>query len=187
VEAAKGYFRRVIEDADYTIGTGFIGTPALLPALAKLGMTDLAEKVFLNRKLPGWLYQVERGATTIWERWDALGEDGTIYDPDMNSYNHYAYGAVCQFLFEDVAGVQPMAEAPGFDRVRLAPRVLPGLGHVEMWHDCRHGRIEAAWRIDGGRATYTVNLPEGVEGVADAALGGGTFGPGTHSFTLELT
>lgn len=164
-EAAKGYFRRVIEDADYLIGTGFIGTPALLPALTVLGMDDLAEKVFLNRKVPGWLYQVERGATTIWERWDAIGPDGEIYDPSMNSYNHYAYGAVCQWLFEDVAGVAPMADAPGFDRVRLAPTILPELGHVEMWHECRHGRIEAAWSIDGGRAIYTVTLPEGCEGV----------------------
>lgn len=186
-EAAKTYFRRVIEDAEYTIGTGFIGTPALLPALAKLGMTDLAEKVFLNRKVPGWLYQVEQGATTIWERWDALGPDGTIYDPEMNSYNHYAYGAVCQFLFENVAGIQPTEEAAGFDRVRMAPTVLPGLGHAEMWHACRHGRIDAAWRIDGDTVTYTVTLPEGVEGVAAEEIGGGTYGSGTHSFTFDLT
>jgi alpha-L-rhamnosidase len=185
-EAAKGYFRRVIEDAEYLIGTGFIGTPALLPALSMLGMNDLVEKVFLNRRVPGWLYQVERGATTIWERWDAIGEDGTIYDPEMNSYNHYAYGAVCQFLFENVAGIQPMAEAPGFDKVRLAPTVLPELGHVAMWHDCRHGRIEAAWRIEAGKVHYSVTLPEGCEGVAAEEIGGGTFGTGTHEFTFDL-
>ncbi|PRX10698.1 UNVERIFIED_ORG: alpha-L-rhamnosidase [Martelella mediterranea] len=162
-EAAKSYFRSVIEEADYLIGTGFIGTPALLPALSKLGMNDLAEKVFLNRKVPGWLYQVERGATTIWERWDAIGEDGTIYDPDMNSYNHYAYGAVCQWLFEDVAGVQPDPDAPGFARVRLNPAILPALGHVAMWHETGHGRIDAGWRIEADRAIYTVTIPDGVE------------------------
>ena len=186
VEAAKAYFRRVIEDADYLIGTGFIGTPALLPALSKLGMTDLVQKVFLNRRVPGWLYQVERGATTIWERWDAIGEDGTIYDPDMNSYNHYAYGAVCQFLFEDVAGVKPTAEAPGFDRVTLDPLVLPDLGHASMWHQCRHGRIEAGWRINGDRVIYSVTLPEGCDGIASDRLGGGTYGAGTHNFTFDL-
>ncbi|GGL72020.1 alpha-L-rhamnosidase [Wenxinia marina] len=184
-EAGRAYFRRVVEDAEHLIGTGFIGTPALLPALTKLGMTDLAEKVFLNRKVPGWLYQVERGATTIWERWDALGPDGTIYDPDMNSYNHYAYGAVCQWLFEEVAGVAPDPEAPGFDRVRLSPRILPALGHVTMWHECRHGRIEAAWRIEGGHVTYTVTLPEGCEGVAAEEIGGGTYGPGTHEIVFD--
>ncbi len=185
-DAAKGYFRRVIEDAEYLIGTGFIGTPALLPALSMLGMNDLAEKVFLNRRVPGWLFQVDRGATTIWERWDAIGEDGTIYDPDMNSYNHYAYGAVCQFLFENVAGVQPMAEAPGFAKVRLDPTILPALGHAQMWHDTRHGRIEAQWQINGEEVIYTVTLPEGCEGIASDAIGGGTVGRGTHEFRFEL-
>ncbi len=170
--AAKTYFRRVIEDANYRIGTGFIGTPALLPALSKLGMNDLAEKVFLNREVPGWLYQVEQGATTIWERWDAIGRDGTIYEPSMNSYNHYAYGAVCQWLFENVAGVQPTPEAPGFDRVRVSPAILPALGEVHMWHDCRHGRIEVDWQVKGNEALYTITLPSGCEGVLaqDAAM-----------------
>lgn len=186
-EAAKAYFRQTIEDAEYLIGTGFIGTPALLPALAKLGMSDLAQKVFLNRKVPGWLYQVEHGATTIWERWDALGPNGEIYDPDMNSYNHYAYGAVCQFLFENVAGVQPMPEAPGFDQVRLDPLILTDLGHVEMWHDCRHGRIMANWTVQDGQVTYTVTLPKGCQGHASDAIGGGTYGAGTHEIIFDLS
>ena len=163
-EAGKRYFRQVVEDADGLIGTGFIGTPALLPALTMHGMADLAEKIFLNRKVPGWLYQVERGATSIWERWDALGEDGTIYDPDMNSYNHYAYGAVCQWLFEGVAGVAPRAEKPGFDEVDLNPLILPALSPVAAWHDCRHGRIEAGWVLDGDRVNYRVTLPPGCTG-----------------------
>lgn len=164
LDAAKAYFRRVVEEADGLIGTGFIGTPALLPALTKLGMTDLAEKIFLNRRVPGWLYQVDRGATSIWERWDSVGEDGTIYDPDMNSYNHYAYGAVCQWLFETVAGVAPVAESPGFDEVMIDPQILPALSPVAMWHDCRHGRIEANWAIDGSLVSYRVMLPDGVVG-----------------------
>ena len=93
-EASKAYFRRVVDEADGLIGTGFIGTPAILPALTLHGMADLAERLLLNRKVPGWLYQVERGATTIWERWDAVGEDGTIYDPEMNSYILFALIAV---------------------------------------------------------------------------------------------
>jgi len=164
-EAAKGYFRQVIIDADYLIGTGFIGTPALLPALTKLGMHDLAEKVFLNRKVPGWLYQVERGATTIWERWDALAPDGTIYDPDMNSYNHYAYGAVCQWLFESVAGIAPSPSKPGFDVVEISPQFLPELSPVSAWHECRHGKITAAWKLKGEQAIYSLELPEGCTGL----------------------
>jgi alpha-L-rhamnosidase len=161
-EQAKAYFRQVIIDANYLIGTGFIGTPALLPALTKLGMDDVAEKVFLNRKVPGWLYQVDSGATTIWERWDALAPDGSIYDPDMNSYNHYAYGSVCQWLFENVAGVSPDPKAPGFDRVIIAPHFIKSLSPVSMWHQCRHGRIEAKWKMSGATAKYTLSIPEGV-------------------------
>ena len=169
--AGRAYFRRVVEEADGLIGTGFIGTPALLPALTMHGMADLAEKILLNRRVPGWLYQVDRGATSIWERWDALGEDGTIYDPDMNSYNHYAYGAVCQWLFEGVAGVAPVAEKPGFDEVTLNPLILPALSPVQAWHDCRHGRIEAGWVLEGQAVTYAVTLPHGCTGrlMPDAA------------------
>ncbi|GAA3084008.1 hypothetical protein GCM10010520_33410 [Rhizobium viscosum] len=161
-EAARGYFRRVAEDTDDVIGTGFIGTPALLPALTRLGMLDLAEKMFLNRKVPGWLYQVERGATSIWERWDALAEDGTIYDPDMNSYNHYAYGAVCQWLFEDVAGIKPLENKPGFEEVAFDPAILPALSPVSAWHDTPFGRIEAGWTLEEGSVTCRLALPEGV-------------------------
>jgi alpha-L-rhamnosidase len=202
-EAGKVYFRRVVEEADGLIGTGFIGTPALLPALTMHGMTDLAEKLLLNRKVPGWLYQVDRGATSIWERWDALGEDGTIYDPDMNSYNHYAYGAVCQWLFEQVAGVAPSPANPGFEEVLLDPQILPALAPVAAWHDCRHGRIEAGWQLDGARVRYRVTLPAGVSGCfapsparKDIALNGVKqdvppqgliLGEGTHELTFTLT
>jgi alpha-L-rhamnosidase len=201
LDTGKAYFRRVVEETDGVIGTGFIGTPALLPALTRLGMSDLAEKVFLNRKVPGWLYQVERGATSIWERWDAIAEDGSIYDPDMNSYNHYAYGAVCQWLFEDVAGIKPTAEGAGFGRIELDPSILPALSPVRAWHEVRQGRIEAEWELSGGQVTYRLVLPEGVEarlavspgrrnvvvdgqaGPADTDL---SIGAGEHVITFRL-
>ena len=198
MDAAKAYFRKIVEDADGLIGTGFIGTPALLPALTKLGLDDLAEKLFLNRNVPGWLYQVDHGATTIWERWDALAPDGTIYDPDMNSYNHYAYGAVCQWLFESVAGVAPDPAHPGFDGVLIAPQILPALSPVAAWHDCRHGRIEAGWVLDGDQVSYTVTLPAGCTGrlvpnprhhdltVNGAAATGQTRPSGTHNITFRV-
>jgi alpha-L-rhamnosidase len=193
MSAAKAYFRKEVEDADYLIGTGFIGTPALLPALTKLGMQDLAAKVFLNRKVPGWLFQVDMGATSIWERWDALAPDGSIYDPDMNSYNHYAYGAVCQWLFEDVAGLAPDADHPGFDRLRIAPKILPELGHAKAWHNSRHGRVAAEWALNGDRVTYRLTLPQGMTAVwaggdlPDLQLSGGAaMGPGSHEITFTL-
>jgi alpha-L-rhamnosidase len=165
MEKAKAYFRQIIIDADYKIGTGFIGTPAVLPALTKVGLDELAEKLLLNRRVPGWLYQVERGATTIWERWDAQGPNGEIYDPDMNSYNHYAYGAVCQWLFESVAGVAPSPAGPGFDEVIINPQFLPHLSPVSAWHDCRHGRIAVNWSLKGDTAHYDITLPKNSTGL----------------------
>jgi alpha-L-rhamnosidase len=198
--AAKAYFRQVVVDADYKIGTGFIGTPALLPALTKLDLDDVAAKVFLQEEVPGWLYQVKQGATTIWERWDAIGPDGTIYDPDMNSYNHYAYGAVCQWLFESVAGIAPDPAAPGFEKVIIDPAPLAALGHAEAYHDVAQGRIEAAWRLEDGVVTYKLTLPEGCEGRftpgprhGTAAVNGSpangetALSPGRHTITFVLS
>ncbi|MEX2693031.1 alpha-L-rhamnosidase [Rhizobium mongolense] len=199
VETAKFHFRKIIVDADYKIGTGFIGTPALLPALTKLGMDDLAEKVFLQEDVPGWLYQVKHGATTIWERWDAMAPDGSIYQPDMNSYNHYSYGAVCQWLFESVAGIAPDPELPGFARVLLAPAPIASLSPVSSFHDTGYGRIEAKWRVENGRVTYRLTLPEGCSGLfrpthrhINSALNGAMvtgevpLAPGTHVLTFDL-
>jgi alpha-L-rhamnosidase len=192
--AARAQFRRIIEDANYLIGTGFIGTPALLPALTKLGMTDLAAKVFLQTEVPGWMYQVKQGATTIWERWDALGPEGQIYDPEMNSYNHYAYGAVCQWLFESVAGIGIDPGHPGFARVALDPVIIPELSPVAATHDTGFGRITAGWTLEGSEVRYTVNIPDGMtaEMAARPGLmangmpqsGKVTLGAGKHSITF---
>lgn len=201
--AAKTNFRQVIVDAKGLIGTGFIGTPALLPALSKMGMNDLAELVFLNRNVPGWLYQVDMGATTIWERWDAMGSDGKIFNPAMNSFNHYAYGSVCQWLFESVAGIAPTAEAAGFNRVVLAPQILPQLSPVSAWHVCRHGKIEASWQLDGIQVNYDVTLPASCDGLLIAGAEqsdytvdgravtipatGLVLPPGSHHISFEIT
>ncbi|MFT4184178.1 MAG: family 78 glycoside hydrolase catalytic domain [Rhizobium sp.] len=198
-DAAKQHFRQVVVDADYKIGTGFIGTPALLPALTKLGMDDLAEKVFLQQDVPGWLYQVAQGATTIWERWDALAPDGTIYDPDMNSYNHYAYGAVCQWLFESVAGISPNPQAPGFAEVIVDPAPIAAISPVSAHHDVRQGRIEAAWECRGNDVRYRLTLPEGCTGrfkpgqrhrnasiAGKQILGEEVLGSGTHEIIFTL-
>ena len=198
-EAAAARLRKSVEETDFRIGTGFIGTPAILPALTKVGAHAHAQRLLLNREAPGWLYQVERGATTIWENWAAILPDGTIPAPTMNSYNHYAYGAVCQWLFESVAGVAPDAAGPGFARVRIDPVALPGLGHARMRHESPKGRIAAEWTIEEGRVTYRLTLPEGCEGRMapaphrpDATLAGEpapgevTLGPGTHEIGWRL-
>lgn len=162
--AVKRYFVDAIHRTGKTIGTGFIGTPALLPALIKIGEPELASELFLQESVPGWLYQVKQGATTIWERWDAIREDGTAFSPDMNSYNHYAYGAVCQWLFEGVAGIRPTEDQPGFKAIDFAPVILPSLGPVHATYQTHIGLISAAWSVEGDRVTYTINIPQGATG-----------------------
>lgn len=198
-DAARAHFARAIEDAGYLIGTGFIGTPDLLPALSMLGLHDLAAKVFLNEEVPGWLYQVKQGATTIWERWDALGPDGTIYEPAMNSFNHYAYGAVCQWLFEGVAGLRRDPARPGFAGLLLDPVIIPALGPVSASHDSPRGPVAAAWSIADGRVRYEVTLPPGCAGTflargrRDITVNGAsapadlTLGAGRHEIMFSLT
>jgi alpha-L-rhamnosidase len=164
VEAAKGFFKATIERARGRIGTGFIGTPALLPALVEIGEPELAASVFLQEDVPGWLAQVRRGATTIWERWDGIKADGSIFEPTMNSYNHYAYGAVCQWLFEAVAGFRPDPAQPGFEHIIFEPLIVPSLSPVAAHHDSIAGRVEAGWTLAGKEATYAFTVPEGSTG-----------------------
>jgi alpha-L-rhamnosidase len=163
-EAAKGYFKATIARAQGRIGTGFIGTPALLPALVKIGEPELAAAVFLQEEVPGWLYQVKRGATTIWERWDAIKADGSIFDPQMNSYNHYAYGAVCQWLFEGLAGFRPDPNIPGFRNIIFEPTVVPEMSPVTATHESDAGRVEASWSVEGDRVEYRILIPENSRG-----------------------
>ena len=191
-EAAKAYFKATIARSEGRIGTGFIGTPALLPALLKVGEPGLAAELFLQEEVPGWLYQVKMGATTIWERWDAIQPDGTIYNPQMNSYNHYAYGAVCQWLFEAVAGFKPDPEDPGFATVVFEPTIIGELSPVAASHDSPRGRISAAWTVDGDAVRYEIEVPEGSRGVLrlspdyrdvsvdGAAFAGGELAGGKH-------
>jgi alpha-L-rhamnosidase len=201
-EAAKRYFKATIARADGRIGTGFIGTPALLPALVKIGEPGLAADVFLQEEVPGWLYQVKMGATTIWERWDAIQPDGTIYNPQMNSYNHYAYGAVCQWLIEGVAGFRPDENAPGFQTIIFEPTILPELSPVKAHHESPRGMIRAEWTVDGGKVRYEVEVPEGAHGalrlapdyrniVVDGAAWDGkgqyTLSPGRHAIDFLYT
>jgi len=163
--AAKRHFKAAIERSGGCIGTGFIGTPALLPALIKIGEPELAAAVFLQEDAPGWLYQVKMGATTIWERWDAIRPDGTQHSIGMNSFNHYAYGSVCQWLFESVAGFRPDPAVPGFKNIIFEPTIIAELAPVAANHDSIAGRIEASWSLDGDRVTYRVAVPEGSAGM----------------------
>ena len=145
---------------DYRITTGFVGTPYLLFALADNGYFDTACRVLMNNDYPGWLYEVDMGATTIWERWNGLMPDGTP-DPDgMNSYNHYAYGSVMEFVYRRIAGIEPI-EA-GFRKIKVAPRPCVGLDALTAEYCSVSGKIVSGYERKNGEVIYRIEIPDGV-------------------------
>ncbi|HYJ74411.1 MAG TPA: family 78 glycoside hydrolase catalytic domain [Kineosporiaceae bacterium] len=163
---------RLVRNADGRIATGFLGTPLVLPALTRTGHLAEAYLMLLRRELPSWLYQVTRGATTVWERWDAIRADGSIHDgrlvlPDhesqMLSFNHYAYGAVVDWVYRTVAGIAPDADVPGYQHVILAPRPVDGIDHVAASVETALGRVSVEWSVDtDGTFSARYSLPFGV-------------------------
>ncbi|GGL04127.1 alpha-L-rhamnosidase [Streptomyces flaveus] len=150
---------------DGRIATGFLGTPFVLPALTSTGHTAEAYQLLLNTECPGWLYQVARGATTMWERWDAIRPDGTI-DVEkagtMLSFNHYAYGAVATWLYRTVAGLRPLD--PGYRTLELAPRPGGTLTSAEASIATPYGTASVAWSISDDALTVEAVLPPGTTG-----------------------
>lgn len=153
-------FRRRLERDFYRITCGFTGAPLMLPVLLDNGMTDIAYRMLLTEEFPGWLYAVNLGATTIWERWNSLEADGTISGTGMNSLNHYAYGSVCEAIYSRIMGLQNAA--PGWKRARIAPKIDGRLRHASIAYDSPAGTWAVKWRIeDSGEAVLEVVVPEG--------------------------
>ena len=139
--------------------TGFVGTPYLLHALSDYGHADLAWDLLLRRSYPGWLYSVTKGATTIWEHWDGAKEDGSFWSTDMNSFNHYAYGAVADWIFEKAAGIRHEENAPGFAALVYEPHPDPRIGFLKAELETRHGTIRASWRYEDTGIRYELETP----------------------------
>ena len=140
---------------DWHPRTGFIGTPRLLPALHLAGLDEAAYKALLTKTSPSWLYPATVGATTIWELWDAW--DGKTARGGMNSLNHYAFGAVGEFLYGMVGGIQP--DAPGYKKIRIAPVIRDGLTWANTRYDSIRGRIISNWKREGDKLTMDVTIP----------------------------
>lgn len=150
----------VVAAAGHRISTGFAGTPYVTWALSRTGHVEDAYRLLLQTECPSWLYSVSMGATTIWERWDSLRPDGTLNTGMMTSFNHYALGAVVDWFYQVVAGIQPAS--PGYAAVRFAPTPGPGLTRAEAALDTRHGTVACGWlRIDDS-IQITVSVPDGV-------------------------
>ena len=141
------------------LNTGFVGTPLLLRALTKTGHTQTAYSLLLQEDFPSWLYSVNMGATTIWEHWDGINEKGETWDAEMNSFNHYAYGAVCQWLFETVAGICIDDTAPGFENVILSPKPDKRLLRAQAEFETAYGTIISKWEYTDKGLEYDFVVP----------------------------
>ncbi|MHA6523755.1 family 78 glycoside hydrolase catalytic domain [Tessaracoccus sp. G1721] len=172
----------VVRGNGYKIATGFIGTPLVCDALSANGHADAAYRLLLQTENPSWLYSVKAGATTIWERWDSLLPDGTVNPSGMTSFNHYAFGAVADWLHRVVAGLA--AAEPGYRRIRVAPQPpRRGLDSASASLATPYGEAAVAWRIVDDRLTLTVTVPVGA--TAEVDLPSGTrheVGHGEHTF-----
>ncbi len=153
-----------IRDKKTHLSTGFLGTPLLLGVLTKIGETDLAYELLQQTTYPGWLYPVTQGATTMWERWNSWNEDTGFGDICMNSFNHYAYGAVGEWFYETICGIQPMAdtlEQTGFRRFRLAPVFGKSLTYAKAKFRSPYGLIESGWERGKNAIVWTFRVPAG--------------------------
>ncbi|MGW9114566.1 family 78 glycoside hydrolase catalytic domain [Microbacterium sp. NPDC055683] len=187
VPAAGARLAAIVERGGHRIGTGFVGTPIVSDALTISGHRATAQRMLQTRELPSWLYPVSMGATTIWERWDSMLPDGSINPGEMTSFNHYALGAVADWLHRDVGGIAPLA--PGYRRVLVRPRA--GLvSRADARFDSVYGEIRVSWQAAGPDATEHspleafVVVPPNVVAVVD--LPGRDpveVGSGTHRFT----
>ena len=146
----------LIKNHHWRLGTGFLGTPYLLEVLADTGYSNVAYNLMLNHEYPSWGYVIDHGGTTTWERWNG---DQMRNDPSMNSYNHYAYGAVGEWLYRYAAGVDTVSTDPGFHTVYLHPNFDARLGSLTLDYESPYGPIQSQWSVQGNQATWKVTIP----------------------------
>ena len=141
--------------------TGFLGTSILMPTLTENGMSDIAYELLFQRKNPSWLYSVDNGATTIWERWNSYMLDKGMGPQGMNSFNHYAYGCVCEWMWETMAGISADTSEPGFKRIIMKPIPDKRLEFVNAEYNSAAGIIKSSWKYEGDQWIWDFTVPEG--------------------------
>lgn len=180
-DAAGRRLAELVRASGYRVTTGFAGTPFVTWALSETGHLDDAYRLLLERESPSWMYPVVMGATTVWERWDSMLPDGTINTGEMTSFNHYALGAVVDWVYQVVGGIRPAS--PGYASVRIQPEPGPGIDWAETSYRTAQGLVSCAWRIDGDRILVDISLPGSTR--AEVVLPDGSrhdVQGGTHQF-----
>lgn len=166
-EATAGQLAEMVEKAGVCLETGFVGTPYLLHVLSDYGYKKLAYSLLLRTKYPSWLYPVTKGATTIWEHWDGIMENGDFWSKDMNSFNHYAYGAVADWVYSTAAGIKQVEEYPGYEKIMVAPVPDERLDWLSASLKTKYGLIRSEWKKENGFWRYEIETPVDAEVLID--------------------
>ncbi|MFR0357531.1 alpha-L-rhamnosidase [Streptomyces sediminimaris] len=175
--AAADRLVALIEGKDWHLSTGFLGTPRLLPVLTETGHTDVAYRLLRQRSYPSWGYQIDKGATTMWERWDSIRPDGSFQTPDMNSFNHYAYGSVGEWMYTNIAGIS--AARPGYREIVIRPRPGGGVTSARATFTSLYGPVSTQWRQGSGGFTLSCTVPPNT--TAEVWVPAGTSKTVTHT------
>ena len=188
VPAASERLAAAIRYRGMHLTTGFLGTPQLLPVLSATQHFDVAYALLMQKSYPSWLYPITRGATTMWERWDGIKPDSTFQDAGMNSFNHYAFGAVGSWMYRTIGGIELDPAAPGGKRVRIAPRPGAGLTYARTSLETPYGTVVSSWKLDGQRFVLDVTVPPNT--TAEIKLPDSsdvvTVGSGTYHFASSI-
>lgn len=180
--------RENFAEHDNCLQTGFLGTSILMPTLTENGMSDIAWGLLLQRKNPSWLYSVDNGATTIWERWNSYTLEGGMGPRGMNSFNHYAYGVVCEWIWKSVAGIAADPASPGFKHIIMKPIPDKRLNSVDAVYHSAAGCIKSSWKYEGEKWIWNFTVPEGC--TASVTLPGETeakeYEAGEYTLTKEV-
>lgn len=179
----------LVEARDCHLTTGFVGTPLLLPVLTRFGRTDLAYKILLQKDYPSWLYTVHNGATTMWERWNSYTKEHGFGDVGMNSFNHYAYGAVGEWMYGTIAGLNTDPNEPGYRHIVFRPSPGGGLRWAEASIETGLGLAAVRWELKGGKVRIDLEVPPGTRATLHPPGQAGkpvTLGPGRHHSLYSL-
>jgi len=148
-----------IKDYGDHLTTGFLGTPYLCHVLSRFGKTDVAYKLLMQETYPSWLYPVKMGATTIWERWNGIRPDSSFASASMNSFNHYAYGAIGDWMYRVIAGMDTYDDGPGYKHIKIEPHVGGGLTMVAADLQTYYGKLSSSWKVENGGWVLDVEIP----------------------------
>ena len=160
-EAMIGRLRENFAEHGNCLQTGFLGTSILMPTLSENGMSDIAWELLFQRKNPSWIYSIDNGATTIWERWNSYMIDKGMGPKGMNSFNHYAYGVVCEWIWESAAGIASDPANPGFRHIIMKPVPDKRLGYLKAEYHSASGVIRSAWKYEGDNWIWEFSIPDG--------------------------